>query len=227
MTTPEFRPWPKTPRLFKDVTITEKIDGTNAGLHINEDGEVFAQSRKRLLPMGPRGLDDLSWEKEDNFGFAKWARNNSQALAETLGVGTHFGEWWGHGIQRGYRCEPGERYFSLFNTNKWGFLRDSSPVDSLSVVPVLWTGTMDTAAVLDVADNLRDTGSYAKHGFYNPEGVCIFHSASNQIFKYPFDKTEGRGAVPAVTWNERLTPRVVEKPKSFTQRVKEIFWLAA
>lgn len=30
----EFKAWPKIPRLFRDVIITEKIDGTNAAIHI-------------------------------------------------------------------------------------------------------------------------------------------------------------------------------------------------
>lgn len=216
---PEFRPWPKTPRLFKNMTITEKLDGTNAGVHVTEDGDVWAQSRKRLLSH-VAGVD--------NFGFAKWVYDNKSILADTLGVGTHFGEWWGHGIQRGYNCSPGERYFSLFNVDKWGSLRDSSPLDALSVVPVLWQGEMDTAAVLDVAERLQMNGSKAKPGFMRPEGVCVFHSASNQIFKYPFDKTEGREAWPiTITWNERLSEPAIPRPKSFKDRVKEMFWLVA
>lgn len=203
---PEFRPWPKTPRLFKDATVTEKIDGTNGALHVTEDGEVFAQSRNRMLSKGA-----------DNHGFASWAWNHRNILAETLGVGTHFGEWWGNGINRGYGCEPGERYFSLFNTNKWGHLREASPLDSLSVMPVLWTGTMDTAAILGVAAELRFNGSEAKPGYMDPEGVCIYHAAANQIYKFPFDKREGREA----------SSFALPRPKTWKQRVREMFWLAA
>lgn len=218
MTTPEFRPWPKTPRLFKNTTVTEKIDGTNAGLHVTEWGDVYAQSRKRMLSLG-----------DDNFGFASWVNNNKSTISDTLGLGTHFGEWWGYGINRGYGCEPGERYFSLFNVDKWGSLRDSSPLDSLSVVPVLWTGTMDTAAIVDVADKLQIDGSKAKPGFMRPEGVCIFHSASNQIFKHPFDKQDAPVQAPPVDWWEvQMTPaRSLPRPKTFKERVKEMFWLVA
>lgn len=219
----EFRPWPKTPRLFKSVTVTEKIDGTNAALHITEDGEVWAQSRNRMLSVAA-GID--------NHGFAKWAYDNKGVLFDTLGVGTHFGEWWGHGINRGYECEPGERYFSLFNANKWGHLRASSPLDSLSVVPVLWQGTMDTKAILDVAEKLAANGSEAKPGYMRPEGVCIYHSASNQIFKFPFNKDEGLGAPRPndpnhLWWRERLSEPAIPRPKTFGQRVKEMFWLVA
>ena len=30
----EFKEWPKTPRLLRNITITEKIDGTNAAIGI-------------------------------------------------------------------------------------------------------------------------------------------------------------------------------------------------
>ena len=32
----EFQEWPKIPRLNRDITITEKIDGTNAAVGIAE-----------------------------------------------------------------------------------------------------------------------------------------------------------------------------------------------
>jgi len=213
----EFRAWPKTPRLFKDVVITEKIDGTNGAIHITEDGDVVAQSRKRLLSL-----------EADNFGFAKWVYDNKATLAETLGVGTHFGEWWGNGINRGYDCKPGERYFSLFNVNKWGYLLDSSPLASLSVVPVLWTGTMDTAAVLDVAEKLQINGSHARPGYMRPEGICLYHSASNAIFKYPFDKEGAPLKAPKVDyWEVRMADEPLPRPKTFREWVREMFWLAA
>lgn len=215
MSQPEFRAWPKTPRLFKNIAVTEKVDGTNGALHVTEEGDVWAQSRNHLLSH-VAGVD--------NFGFARWAYDHKGILAETLGVGTHYGEWWGYGINRAYGCLPGERYFSLFNANKWGHLRESSPLDSLSVVPVLWTGTMDTAAILRVAEDLARDGSQAKPGYMNPEGVCIYHSASNQIFKYPFDKREGREAM--IEWNERIGP-AIPRPKSWKERVREMFWLVA
>jgi hypothetical protein len=32
----EFIAWPKTQRLFRDIIVSEKIDGTNAAIHIEE-----------------------------------------------------------------------------------------------------------------------------------------------------------------------------------------------
>src|ERR1700744_5037408 len=96
MTEPEFKPWPKTPRYFRDITITEKIDGTNAAIGIqpvagSDYPMVYAQSRKRIIT-----------KDDDNYGFARWVYDNCETLVEDLGYGLHFGEWWGKGIQRSY-----------------------------------------------------------------------------------------------------------------------------
>ena len=152
----EFQAWPKTPRLFRDIVITEKIDGTNAAVIISEcasyvdsvappasanveiDGRRFhvgAQSRKRLITPG-----------DDNFGFAAWVAENADALARLLGPGYHFGEWWGSGIQRGYGLAKGEKRFSLFNVARYADA-DLSEVPGLGVVPVLYTGEIGRAHV--------------------------------------------------------------------------------
>lgn len=80
-----FRAWPKTPRLFRDMVITEKIDGTNAAV-IVADGKLYAQSRKRIIT-----------PDDDNFGFASWVAEHPELVE--LGEGYHYGEWWGKGIQ--------------------------------------------------------------------------------------------------------------------------------
>lgn len=169
MTAPEFQEWAKTPRLFRDAIITEKIDGTNGAIVITDDG-IFAQSRSRLLGDGV----------PDNFGFRAWVGVNADALIETLGHGRHFGEWWGQGIQRNYGLT--EKRFSLFNTDKWGDV-ELGAVPGLDVVPVLSRGTFNTGDVEDCVDFLRRSGSVAAPGFMNAEGVCIYHTASRSIFK--------------------------------------------
>jgi hypothetical protein len=89
----EFKAWPKIARLNRRMIITEKIDGTNAAVIVTEGGQVYAQSRTRLITPG---------KTTDNFGFAAWVEQNKVFLAERLGPGYHYGEWWGVGIQRGY-----------------------------------------------------------------------------------------------------------------------------
>lgn len=210
MTEIEFHPWPKTPRLFKNVVVTEKIDGTNGAIIITEEGTVHAQSRNRLIT-----------PEDDNFGFARWVSDNAHLLSMILGAGRHFGEWWGHGIQRGYDCKAGDRRFSLFNTSKWAHLKDHPvypELPSLSVVPVLWTGPLDTSRVLDISDYLQRHGSIAKPGFDRPEGVCVYHTAASSVFKVVFDKPESKNVPDVLPLRQTITIEDV---------VKQMFGLAA
>lgn len=175
---PEFQPFPKMARLNREVTITEKIDGTNAQIHITEDGLLYAGSRKRWITRG-----------DDNFGFASWAMDHHDELRDGLGAGTHFGEWWGSGIQRGYGLEKGEKRFSLFNTTRWATSRPTC----CSAVPVLYQGSpvANLSSEITVALNkLRYEGSFAAPGFMRPEGIVVFHSASNQCFKVTLENDE-------------------------------------
>lgn len=208
--TVEFTLYPKTPRLYREVFITEKIDGTNAGIQVVEaraavgdvdgltvgDYTVFAQSRKRLIT--PR---------DDNFGFARWVYDNAQFLATTLGAGVHFGEWWGSGIQRGYGQT--RKFFSLFNVGRWDRYEGKTPLPKeaqeigLGTVPVLYRGRFSTAAVDGALTLLRDTGSQATWEaddtpFRPAEGIIVYHAAAGQAFKVLLEnddisKTEAAG----------------------------------
>lgn len=175
----EFQPFPKIPRLSRDIVVTEKIDGTNAQIHISDDGkELRAASRGRYISAG-----------DDNFGFAKWVEDNREELLK-LGPGRHFGEWWGAGIQRGYGRK--DRVFSLFNTALWGD-PEARPA-CCSVVPVLYTGPFHTAEVEACLEFLITTGSLAQPGFMNPEGVIVFHTAAGSLFKKTVKDDAAKGA---------------------------------
>lgn len=262
----EFKPWPKIKRLNRDIIISEKIDGTNAAIGIVPETYetagpgggsetvstgrmlVYAQSRTRLIKPG----------KTDNVGFAGWVEKHKDLLAQHLGEGLHFGEWWGCGIQRGY--DLSERRFSLFQTTRWNRPEGALALEALraagvavSTVPVLyigpWTGVlgykvndearadhgqwMNLAEQLDWSDvdfareieaqvellyeriqvltqmDLRDavnirmapvnprprfapsfilehlkrTGSVAAPGYMKPEGIVIYHPASDYTAK--------------------------------------------
>jgi len=173
----EFVEFRKIPRLSRECVITEKIDGTNAQIHIDESGTfIKVGSRSRWLTF-----------EEDNYGFYKWAMENREELL-LLGPGRHFGEWWGGGIQRGYGLPKGEKRFSLFNTSRWN--ADTPPPSCCSVVPVLYRGEFDTRAVLCSIEALRAYGSFAAPGFMRPEGVVVYHVAANQYFKKTLEKDE-------------------------------------
>jgi hypothetical protein len=174
----EFRAWPKTPRLFRDMIVTEKIDGTNAAVIVTADGRVAAQSRNRLIT-----------PEQDNHGFAQWVQDHGAALAETLGPGRHFGEWWGSGIQRGYGLTKGEKRLSLFNVNRYTPM-ELAAVPGLATVPVVYEGAFDTDTVCGVVETLRTQGSLAAPGFPRPEGVVVFHVAAQQVFKVTLENDE-------------------------------------
>lgn len=182
-----FEPFPKLARLNRDIVITEKIDGTNAAVIITEDGQVGAQSRKRLIT-----------PQDDNFGFARWVAENEDALRDTLGPGRHFGEWWGSGVQRGYGLAKGEKRFSLFNVARWQDT-DLTVIPGVSTVPLLaeWP-RLDTESLGYLLDDLRVNGSVAAPGFMQPEGVVIWHTAARTLFKVTLeDDDKPKGMVNA------------------------------
>ena len=191
-----FEAWPKIPRLNREMIVTEKIDGTNAAVIIERgapsdyqtgwtsaaeyDGgfyKVGAQSRTRLIT-----------PEDDNYGFARWVRENAQALVETLGEGRHFGEWWGNGIQRGYGLPKGDKRFSLFNTSRWGDV-DVSAVPGLGVVPVLYAGGFSHDIITNIVGTLREHGSVVGQG-YRAEGVVVYLPAARQLFKVLVENDE-------------------------------------
>ena len=191
----DFIPFPKVPRLTRECVVTEKIDGTNASIWIDDVGDeltadqraqcVFADhaadgrpywiraaSRKRFITPG---------KSNDNFGFAGWVRDNAEELVK-LGAGVHHGEWWGGKIQRGYGLQ--EKRFSLFNTSLWN--EENTP-ECCYVVPVLLTVLFTSELADQALSNLDSGGSLAADGFDNPEGTMIYHTAANQYFKKTFD----------------------------------------
>lgn len=178
-----FIEFPKIPRLFRDIVITEKIDGTNAQIYIPElpgeagDLPFLVGSRSRWIT-----------PENDNAGFAKWAYEHAEELL-TLGPGSHFGEWWGAGIQRGYGLK--EKRFSLFNTHRWG--DPATRPSCCDVVPVLYEGPLfldGKDSVSSTLDILRKEGSVAAPGFMSPEGVVIYHKAGGYLFKATIERDE-------------------------------------
>lgn len=172
----EFQKFSKISRWSRDIIVTEKIDGTNAQILITEDEGFFTGSRNRWIS-----------PEDDNYGFSRWAHEHKEELMG-LGVGRHFGEWWGAGIQRGYDLK--EKRFSLFNVSKW---KDERPA-CCGVVPILWQGDMDSFCIHTVMEELALSGSIASPGFMRPEGIVIFHTAGGYMFKKTFEKdSTGKG----------------------------------
>ena len=195
----DFLEFPKMARLSRECIITEKIDGTNAQILITEDGQMLTGSRTRWVTPA-----------DDNFGFAAWCAAHKDELM-TLGVGRHFGEWWGAGIQRKYGI--GEKRLSLFNVSRW-CLHGNGPLiipsadprivkyqdvlpPCVGLVPVLHRGLFTTDACEAAIADLRANGSKAAPGFRKPEGIVCFHVAANAGFKKTLDRDEAPKSVSA------------------------------
>ena len=169
-----FVEWPKISRYNREIVVTEKIDGTNAQIYIDDKGEhAYAGSRTRWIT-----------PEEDNFGFARWVRDHHDELLK-LGPGSHFGEWWGAGIQRNYGLT--EKRFSLFNVTRWGKDRPAC----CDVVPLLWSGRHADFHASEVMAMLAERGSLAAPGFMKPEGIVVYHTAGNVMFKMTLDGNDG------------------------------------
>lgn len=197
----EFVAWPKTPRLYREILITEKLDGTNCCIVFQDAGEdydfipsaslvtdgvsayeVGVQSRKRMITPG---------RTTDNYGLAGWVYENKDELFELLGPGRHYGEWWGLGVQRGYGQET--KRLSLFNHRKHGHLHGNPQV--VGGIPVdvtynLYHGEFSDSAVMGALADLHRGGSQHAPGFDNPEGIVVYHEQAGQVFKVTLDNND-------------------------------------
>ena len=204
----EFVGFPKIGRYSREAIATEKLDGTNGQLYVEEldgcaaDGAVY-ESNGLALWAGSR----TRWvtPAADNYGFARWAAEHGEELLQ-LGRGRHFGEWWGSGIQRGYGLAKGEKRFSLFNVVRWCLagrkpqqipkadprlvvMQDVLPA-CVGLVPVLWRGPFHELDVGRIMAGLAASGSHAAPGFIHPEGIVVYHTAGNVGFKKTFVKDD-------------------------------------
>ena len=199
----EFQKYGKTPRLFRDIVVTEKLDGTNVAVIIEEidpeydyeyteqgltlamverDGKTYAvaaQSRNRLIFPG---------KTTDNYGFASWVYTNADQLFDLLGEGRHYGEWWGQGVARKYGL--GYKKFSLFNTERYAGLHEEVTGNWIDTVPVMYEGEFDQNIIIECLLDLKHNGSLASPGFMNPEGICVYHTQSHQVYKVTLDNND-------------------------------------
>lgn len=197
----EFESWGKTPRWVNEtMTITEKIDGTNACIVIlpydeSHDivlgrGEALSiatlheDSTATLYTFATQSRKKFIWpgKQSDNAGFATWAWENAAEIIGDLGYGKHYGEWWGRGIQRGY--EQDTKRFSLFNPWRYDAQGDRVfTVKEMGTVPILCSGDAGDEKVHQMLDFLKEYGSVAAPGYMNPEGIIVSYKLSQRSYK--------------------------------------------
>lgn len=173
----EFAKWPSIGRQKRnDIVITEKMDGTNACIIIEDGVVVGIQSRKRFIS-----------RHDDNFGFANWVLDNEAEIV-TLGNGRHYGEWCGPGIQKNpHNLE--EKTFFLFNTHRQD--ADTLPC-GIKIVEVLYHGPHDDSVITRCYDDL-----YLKHEHdmtVTPEGIIVYYILFKDRVKYTYANKDGKWA---------------------------------
>lgn len=170
----EFKKWPKTPRYKGNhVTITEKMDGTNACIII-ENGEIIGcQSRSRIIT-----------PEDDNYGFAGWVERNRDELVK-LGDGYHYGEWVGNGIQKNPH-KLDKKYFFLFNVGRWN---DETKPTCCEVVDVLYEGPLQNVDLDFLMGKLKEDYDIFQA---EPEGVVIYYHDTRTYSKLTYKNQEGK-----------------------------------
>lgn len=187
------------------MEITQKIHGTNAQICIEyvdhltnldtpkdyqlvrhkelveNDYKIYAGSRNRWLTI-----------EDDNYGFAKFVADNRQKLVEMLGVGQHYGEWAGPGINEGEGLS--RRVLFLFNQSFHA--RPNLLPDQISVVPVIYQGKILNPDEIDSQmDLLKKYGSFIDPVFFKdnirwmmPEGIVV--KVNKTLYKKTFGQEE-------------------------------------
>ena len=224
---PEFKPWFKTPRLDSPFIITEKIDGTNSAILIQEldmpilqapyfgviadcSSEDTEQTEPRYFGFAAQSRNRFIYPGDDNYGFAAWVSDHMSELMDILGPGRHYGEWWGGGLQRGYGLDKKDKRFSLFNIKRYNPLETVGDlakaqyedqvlfpdIPKVSIVPVLDWEEEDTylngmwRAVDHSLRILEEFGSQAVKGYEKPEGIVLWHTRADQLFKKYVDPAQ-------------------------------------
>jgi len=213
----EFKAFPSIERISKAfMTITQKLHGSNAAVLIYEEDGV----KKLLCGSRTRWITPES----DNYGFAAFVHSNKEEFIEKLGVGHHFGEWCGPGINSGEGLT--QKTFALFDVRKFPADRPLPP--QTRVVPLLYTGKIDTVAIDDAMLMLKTHGSQFVPEFMHPEGVVV--NIGGHRYKKVFDaeETQWKGKDPnyvkrvkdEVDYSHLLQPIRLEKLLSRDEQYK-------
>jgi hypothetical protein len=174
---PEFKSFSEIKHLSKlQMCITQKLHGSNSQILIyqKEDGSLDLVCGIRTRWVYPHS---------DNYGFATFVHQHKEEFITKLGLGRHFGEWVGPGINSGEGLK--EKTLVLFDALRW----EGHPLPPRTVlVPVLYLGDLDLTRVDGVMDDLKKDGSKLVPGFMRPEGIVVQFAGLR--FKKVFDAEE-------------------------------------
>lgn len=187
----------KIPNRLGLITITEKMNGMTglisitetatqepAGENIGETTRANGITYKIKAGSSKRWLE--SAKQRDNYGFAAWVESNKKTLIDDLGVGNHYGVWWGGGIRNGYGLAQDDKRFSLYNTARWNDVTFTTA--QLEVVATLFTDVFNEDRNIDIAlITLGCYGSYAVPGYMSPAGIIVYEQESGRMSQVLID----------------------------------------
>jgi hypothetical protein len=170
-------------------------------LHHPQAGYVITDTdQNMMIRIGSRNRwinpDAIAGKGSDNFGFAHWAWTNITELSK-LGVGRHYGEWYGRGVQK---CYPSvttkawalfehQRHIGAYIAMKEG--HETAFPSVCELVPLLFKGGYDTNIIELTMASLQETGSLLCNGDA-AEGVVVDIPHTDFKQKLTFNYSEGK-----------------------------------
>lgn len=230
----DFPKFSKIYRFRRECIITEKIDGTNGLVRIEDlgiipestpfpnDGDVFYEpltgttfikTADTVYTVRAGSRNRWLTTDKDNYGFASWVAGNAADLVQ-LGPGHHYGEWWGAGVQRRYGMD--RKIFSLFDAHRWvGNVPENTPPECVSVVPILTQGVMGDETINAALQWLETKGSVASflesegEHFMRPEGIIVYHLQTRNRYKILIENDDVPKGLPPIDVGATITGHTV------------------
>lgn len=141
------------------MRITQKLHGSNGQVYVYEEDGVRTLkvgSRNRWLVIG-----------DDNYGFCSFVESQREAFLK-MGLGRHYGEWCGPGINSGEGLK-GKSFYLFSNPGRY---IEGIP-ESVGFVPEIYLGPLDSSKIEASMQLLKEHGSRLVPGFMKPEGIVV------------------------------------------------------
>lgn len=196
MSTTNYNSFPSIERLENIYcVISEKIDGTNGLIEINETNVRFG-SRNRYISFS-----------DDNAGFANFFRHYEARFEDVAkDIITKepessdesyplriYGEWFGCGIQRGYGLK--DKFFMPFSFF-YGEKLIEYQVPNVITPNIMYTGKFSMEVVNTCMQQLKLNGSGVVKDYKQPEGIVIFFPKYNFRLKETFNGAKWKDGSP-------------------------------
>ena len=190
MSTVNYNSFPSIERLENIYCIiSEKIDGTNSLIEINETNVRFG-SRNRYISFSDDNAGFANFFKDYEARFEDAAKDITTDESYPLRI---YGEWFGCGIQRGYGLK--DKFFMPFNSFYSEKLIEYQ-VPNVIAPNIMYTGKFSMEVVDTCMQQLKLNGSGVVKDYKQPEGIVIFFPKYNFRLKETFDGAKWKDALP-------------------------------